>query len=192
MIKVIVLTILESLIIPWKVCSCYPSIVWGKVHLSAPFHASAAIASTISKACLKNNNKKERELENLFNQDTCFPWLLTKLVQPCRDLGAIMSAREPRYLPSESYLHRKQDDDKGDGNLHLSTFPCSPPNPTPPIKTNSFWLAIAQAPQPPFWRSKLTCTVPSEINHPRPPRLLVLYIFSNVCHISQFKLTTYF
>ena len=45
---------------------------------------------------------------------TCSPLPVRKLVQPCQSLGVARSGRELRYLPSESYLGQKEDDDDND------------------------------------------------------------------------------
>ena len=73
-----------------------------------------------SKACLKHRRKRIGQLVDIF---TCSPLLVRKLVQPCWYLGVARSGRESRYLPSESYLGQKEDDD--DGNDDLNTCPPS-------------------------------------------------------------------
>ena len=75
-----------------------------------------------SKACLKYRRKRIGQLEDIF---TCSP-LETKVVQPWLHLGVARSGRESRYLPTESYLGQREDDD-GD-NDDLNTCPPSHEN----------------------------------------------------------------
>ena len=51
--------------------------------------------------------------------------LVRKLVQLWWRLGVVMSGREPRYLPSESYLGQKEDEDDNACNDDLNTCPPS-------------------------------------------------------------------
>ena len=73
-----------------------------------------------SKACLKYRRKRIGQHVDIF---TCSPLSVRKLVQACLRLGVARSGREPRYLPSESYLGQKEDDD--DYNDDLNTCPPS-------------------------------------------------------------------
>ena len=92
---------------PWKISSSCPSIVWGQVHLSARFIAVAARTASSNKQALFGGEK----IAQLVDIETCSPSLVTKLETQCCDLGVAMSGREPRYLPSESYLGQKEDGD---------------------------------------------------------------------------------
>ena len=63
-------------------------------------------------------NTEDRELDNMCVLFTCSPLLVRKLVQPWFSLGVIRSGREPRYLPSESYLSQKENENNDHDGLN--------------------------------------------------------------------------
>ena len=104
---------------PWNVSSSCPPTVWGIVHLGAQI-PPIAVPTSHDKQGLKCRRKRVGQNLDIF---TCSPWADRKLVQPCRDLALGRSGREPRYLPSESYLG--ENEDNGDNDDDLNTCPPS-------------------------------------------------------------------
>ena len=165
-------------LLPGKVSSSCPPVVWRQEQLCARLKPILAPTSS-NKQGLFETQKREKlrifspalhrqatskarkkrigHLEDIF---TCSP-PVTKLVQLCRDLGVARSGREPRYLPSESYLGHKEEDMStfplSAMIIYLSTFPWAF-HELPPITTKPLWKATAQVLSPPF--SRVSCVPP--------------------------------